>query len=65
MLYTYIALLEIQVLICRMLYNYLPSRATPPNLDVKIPGSSQHTHTGWCLTSLPLSVMALPVLIYT
>ena len=54
-----------QVLICRMLYNYLPGRATPPNLGVNIPGSSQHTYAGLCLTSLSHSVMGLSVLIYT
>ena len=27
--------------------HYLPGRATPPNLGVKIPGSHQHTHAGW------------------
>ena len=27
--------------------HYLPSRATPANLGVKIPGSCQHTHAGW------------------
>ena len=48
-----------------MLYNYLPSRTTPPNLGVKIPGSSQHTHAGWCLTCLSHSAMGLLVLIYT
>ena len=66
-LYTYIALLEVQlaVLVCGMLYNYLPDRATPPILGVKIPGSCQHTHTGWHLTCLPASAMALLVLIYT
>ena len=45
--------------------HYLPSRATPPNLGVKIPGSHQHTHAGWGLTCLPSNAMALPVLIYT
>ena len=45
--------------------HYLPSRATPPNLGVKIPGSHQHTHAGWGLTCLPSNAMALLVLIYT
>ena len=27
--------------------HYLPSRATPPNLGVKIPGSHLHTHARW------------------
>ena len=45
--------------------HYLPGRATPPNLGVKIPGSHQHTHAGWGLTCLPSNAMALPVLIYT
>ena len=45
--------------------HYLPSRATPPNLGMKSPGSHQHTHAGWGLTSLPSNAMALLVLIYT
>ena len=27
--------------------HYLPDRATASKLDVKIPGSHLHTHTGW------------------
>ena len=42
----------------------LPPQPTPSNLGVKIPGSSQHTHAGWCLTCLPHSAMAILVLIY-
>ena len=44
--------------------HYLPGRATPPKLGVKIPGSHQHTHAGWGLTCLPSNAMALLVLIY-
>ena len=46
-LHTYIAPPEVcGHLICGTLH-YLPSRATPPNLGVKIPGSHLHTHAGW------------------
>ena len=27
--------------------HYLPGRATPPNLGMKIPRSHLHTHAGW------------------
>ena len=43
--------------------HYLPGRATPPKLGVKIPGSCQHTNACWGLTCLPSNAMALPVLI--
>ena len=45
--------------------HYLPGRATPPNLGVKIQGSCKHTHAGWGMTCLPSNAMALPVLMYT
>ena len=65
-MHTYIEPLGVPgCLIWQNALHYLPSRATLPNLGVKIPGSHQHTQAGWGLTCLPSNAMALLVLNYT
>ena len=67
-MHTYITPLEVQFLPVSYQWNashYLPSRAIPANLGVKIPGSYQHTHAGFGLTCLSSNAKKLPVFIYT
>ena len=42
--------------------HYLPGRATPPNLGLKIPEAANIPMQGGALTCLPSNAMALPVL---